>query len=138
MVKEIKIRPLTVADRKKLSNLILKVSEDFKNVDYTGLISSRISPASSESDNDNKEAETNSYMKLGVKILQTILSTLEEETHEWFADLISVTKEEFLVMPLDTEVEIIDQIVNSREATSFFTKALHLYNETKKYLDKQG
>jgi len=136
-MQEIKIRKLTVADRKKLSNLVLRLSEEVGGTDFTNLISSQVSKVSSGHANE-EEKDTNSYMQIGLKMLQAVLQTLEDETHIWFADLIGVTIEEFSEFPLDTEPEIINQIIEAPESSSFFTKALHLYNKTKKYMDKQG
>ena len=137
MENTIKIRKLKVSDRKKLSQLILKLSDEVGGTDFTNLISSQVSKTTSEPA-DDAENDTNSYMQIGLKMLQAVLHTLEEETHEWFADLIGTDKETFLTMPIDTEPEIIKQIVDAPESSSFFTKALHLYNKTKKYMDKQG
>ena len=134
MSNEIKIRPLTVRDRKKLSYLIQKLSDVAGDRSFSNMISSQIQ----KSKNPDTETSQEDYVQIGLKILKNLLEVFEEETHELFADLIGVDKDKFLDLPIDTEVEIIEQIVNSQEASSFFTKALHLFSRTKKYINKQG
>lgn len=135
MSQEIKIRALTIKDRKRLSTLVQKLAETAGDRSLLRMISSQIQSVKQSETAGNPEED---YIQVGLKILKRILEVLEEETHEWFADLIGVSREEFLNLPMDTEAVIIEQIINSREASSFFTKALQLFNRIKQYRNTQG
>ena len=137
-LKEIKIRPLTVKDRKKLSSLIQKLSEKVGGQSWMNLISSQVTKMKENPENDGEDTGNEDYIQIGLKVLRNVLEILEEETQEWFSDLIGVTIDEFLDLPIDTEIEIIDQIINAQEASSFFIKALQLFNRIKTYQNKQG
>jgi len=138
MTQAIQIRPLTIQDRKKLSAMIQKLAVMVGDQSMLNLISSQIGKAKAAEAVDNEKSSAEIYTQVGLTILRKILEVLEEETHEWFSDLIGVTKEEFLQLPIDTEVIIIQQIVDSAEASSFFTKALQLFSRIKQFQNKQG
>lgn len=139
MSNEIKIRSLTVKDRKKLSTLIQKLSETAGDHSLLNMISSQIKKAQEPATESSGQED---YIQIGLKVLRNLLEILEEETHEWFADLIGVDikadEEAFVRMPFDTEALIIEQIVDAAEVGSFFTKALQLFNRIKQYQNKQG
>lgn len=135
MIQEIKIRPLTIKDRKRLSTLIQKLAETAGDRSLFRMISSQIQSVKQPDADQGAEED---YVQIGLKILKKILEVLEEETHDWFADLIGVSRDEFLDLPMDTEAVIIEQIIASREASSFFTKALQLFNRIKQYRNTQG
>lgn len=132
---KIEIRRLTIADRKLLSNLIKKLADTVGDTSLTNLISSAVTVSSEAVDNqDKKEGSTeekkeDNAIQIGIKILKELIDTLETETHAWFADLIGVSEDAFLKLPLDTEAKIVDQIIESEEASSFFTIASRLYSK---------
>jgi hypothetical protein len=142
--KEIKIRRLTVADRKRLSTLIDKLAETVGDNSLLNMISSTVtnnsqsSPENGEKNGENtsEEEKEENFIQIGVKILQALVQKLEEETHEWFSELIGVSQEEFLSLPFDTELKIIDQMVNAQESSSFFTIASGLYKKMQSLQDK--
>jgi len=138
MTQAIQIRPLTIQDRKKLSAMIQKLAAMVGDQSMLNLISSQIGKGKAADPAENEKSSAEVYTQVGLTILRKILEVLEEETHEWFSDLIGVTKEDFLNLPIDTEVVIIQQIVDSAEASSFFTKALQLFNRIKQFQNKQG
>jgi hypothetical protein len=127
-VKEIQIRPLKVADRKRLSGIIKKFVETTGDTSFLDVISSAVSAAPGKP-TDEKAASIDAAIQIGVKVIQSLLTTLEEETHTWFADLIGVTYDEFLELPVDAELVIVEQLVQAQEASSFFTIASRLYNK---------
>lgn len=51
----------------------------------------------------------------------------ESVTREFMADLINMTPEEFDKTPIDTPIEVIEQLIKKPEARDFFTKALNLF-----------
>lgn len=127
--KKIKIRKLKVSDRKRLSALIKALAETAKDESLLNVISSALSASPVSGDNDKEENKEESIILVGIKMLQSLLSILEEETQAWFMNLIDVTKEDFLNLPIDTEMIIIEQLVESAEAKSFFTIASRLYSK---------
>lgn len=136
MSNEIKIRSLTVNDRKRLSSLIQKLADKVGDRSMLNMISSQIKDSGAVGDSNTEKED--GYTQVGIKILLKIVEILETETHAWFADLIGVTEEEFLKLPMDTEMIIIEQIVNAQEASSFFTKALQLFKRIKQFQNRQG
>ena len=129
---KIKIRKLTVADRKTLSNLIKNLADTVGDASLFNLISSAVTASPEAKENRSEKAEEtkeDSAIQIGIKVLQALLDTLENDTHTWFSELIGVSKEDFLKLPIDTEAVIIEQIVESEEASSFFTIASRLYKK---------
>lgn len=128
----IQIRKLKVADRKRLSAMIEKLTERVGDDALLNTISSAVTQrnaAKSNEETQNGDNLENSVIQIGIKIIKMCLQVLEDETHEWFADLLNVTKEEFIDLPLDTEVIVIEQMVQAEEASSFFTIASRLYKK---------
>lgn len=129
---EIKIRLLTVADRKRLSSLIKRLTSTTGDDSFVTMISSAITARAEAKDSKDKEiisGKTTTAIQVGLKIIQLLLEFLEEETHTWFADLVNVEKEEFLKLPIDTEMIILEQMVTSEESSNFFTIASRLYSK---------
>ena len=136
--KEIKIRKLKVADRKRLSAMIEKLVEIAGDDSLLNKISSAISSSSKGKGEGEEKDSEDSAIKLGIELLTTLLKTLEEETHEWFSELINVGKDEFLELPIDTELVIINQMVHAEESSSFFTIASQLYKKIELLQNKFG
>ena len=125
-MKELKIRKLKISDRKRLSALISKLINKTGDDSIANIISSAVTETANKSD-DSKQPM--SHVQVGIKIMSTLLNVLEEETQDWFADLVGVKKEEFLELPIDSEVQIIEQIINAEESSSFFTTASRVYKK---------
>lgn len=134
---EVKIRRLKVSDRKRLSAMIKKLT---KLADDDSLLKSISSaPTSSPEDTEGKppeESREQKMVKIGVRVLRSLLDTLEDETHAWFSDLLGVTKEAFLELPMDTEMRVIEQIVEAEESNTFFTIALRLNKKISSFKSK--
>jgi len=135
MTQEIKIRALTVRDRKRLSALVQQLATTIGDRSLVNMISSQIAKKAEVQESGPAEED---YVQVGLTILRKLLEVLEDETHDWFSDLIGVTREQFVDLPFDTEALIIEQIVEANEVSSFFTKALQLFSRIKQYQNKQG
>lgn len=133
-MEEIKIRKLKVSDRKRLSKLVTKLADVMGDESLLNVISSAAPEAKAES--GAAEGGEDNAVKIGIKVIRLLLETLEDETHAWFSDLIGVKPEQFLDLPLDTELKILDQLVNASEASNFFTLASQLYKKTEKLRGK--
>ena len=146
---EIRIRQLKVRDRKRFSAMIEKVADKVGDNSFLNIISSAL-PSSSNQKKDNNEKDNvnqkksndESAITMGVKVLKMLLQTLEDETQAWFIDLLEEpqiqTAEEFQELPIDAEMQIIDQMVTAQESSSFFTIASRLYNKIEKLQKKFG
>jgi len=130
----VSIRPLTVKDRKALSSMIKKLTGKVRGTAIQSLISSAFSGKKSESGDDGDDTK---IVDLGVEIIGLALDTLDGEAGEWFASLLGVTVEEFEAMPMDTELDIIEQLKDSGGFKDFFTKASRLFSSIKKSANPQ-
>jgi hypothetical protein len=128
-----KIRKLTVADRKRLTSLIKKLTDTTGDKSLLKIISStRAATVSSETE----DSEQDSSILVGLNLLKALLETLETETQEWFSSLIGVTVDEFYNLPIDTEALIIQQIVEAEEIKSFFTIVSGLVSKMQSFQGK--
>ena len=141
----VKIRRLKVSDRKRFSDLIKKLTEKIGDDSLLNTISSAITARrkskvekDAEKDIESKDQAETKIIKVGIKLFKTLLETLENETQEWFADLVIGVdnKEDFLELPLDSELVIIEQMIQAKESNSFFTIAFRLYKKIEEYQDK--
>lgn len=127
------IRELKYSDRRKLSNMIKKLSVQLNDNSLLNLIQS--SPNKHEKETDGNDDR---LISIGVNLLNVLIQFLEEEITEWFADLIGVEIEEFLKeAPFDIEIIIIDQLIkDGGQFKSFLSGASRLYNMIKLSLGK--
>lgn len=71
--------------------------------------------------------------QLGIAVFSSILEKAnDKKTKEILSSLIDVTVKEFEEMEMITTLEIIEQLKNSEEVKSFFSKLSSLYNSTGK------
>ena len=111
-----------------MTGLIKKATELMNDQALLNVISS-----AQNSTNNSGESTQANMMFVGIQIIKVLLDVLEDETHEWFAELVGVKKEEFLDMPIDTEPKIINHIAKSDEVSNFFTLASQLHSQIQKY-----
>lgn len=132
---EIKIRPLKRKDRKTVAAMIRKLADKIGVNGLTNIIVADSGVAPGENQGPQK---SDIFTKIGVEIIKQLLDVLEEDVSAWFADLIGKTPDEFDEMPFDIEMNIIEQLANSEEANSFFTRALRVFNKMKKFAPQQS
>lgn len=69
--------------------------------------------------------------RIGLQLLNLILDVLfdnvQDDLKAWFADLLGVTVDEYMELPLSTTEDVIEYLIESQESTSFFTRAWQLY-----------
>jgi hypothetical protein len=127
---EIKIRPLKQKDRKTVAVMIRKLAD---KVGTNGLMNIIVADTDAKKTDAKTPQKSDTFTRIGVEIVKQLLDVLEEDVVAWFADLIGKTPEEFAEMPFDIEMNIIEQLTNSEDANSFFTRALRVFNKMKKY-----
>lgn len=121
---DITIRPLVVKDRVVLTAMVRKLADKLGGTNLLSFITpagGAVKPGKDEGAN---------FAEIGLRVLKMLLETLEEDVRRWFASLVNKTPEEFDELPFNTELEIIEQLMGSKEANDFFTGALRLYKRT--------
>ena len=126
---EIKIRPLKQKDRKTVAAMIRKLAD---KIGTNGLMNLIVADTNAVKTEKQEPQKTDVFTRIGIEIVKQLLDVLEDDVSAWFADLIGKTPEEFSEMPFDIEMNIIEQLANSEDANSFFTRALRVFNKIKK------
>jgi hypothetical protein len=124
----IKIRELKRKDRVTLAAMIRKMVDKIGDQKILNLMVSDTSQEKTSEANVSKDQ----FSKIGIEIIKLLLETIEGDVTVWFSDLLSVTVEQFDDMPIDIELQVIDQIISAPEANRFFTSASQLYSKTRK------
>jgi hypothetical protein len=85
------------------------------------------------SDTESKEekSDDNQSVQLGIMVLTELYENVIGDLQEWFASLINKTVEEYMEMPVNTTLDIIDFLVEDPGAKGFFSRALQLYKKIK-------
>ena len=130
----VQIRKLTRKDRKKLSGMIQSLAEGKGMQDLLAMIQR---PTDGESAGEDTES-TGRMVYIGAEILKMLLDKIEGEFCEWLADLIGVSMEEFDEMAFDVELEIIEQVIETKVFDSFFSRASRLSSTIKRLRGKQS
>jgi len=68
-------------------------------------------------------------ISMGMLVLSELYDNLVDDLQEWFASLVEKTKEEYLTMPPETTLDIIDDLIENEVAKSFFSRALQVYKK---------
>jgi hypothetical protein len=115
-----KIRKLTRADRKALTEIFLTVIQKLGRSDLMGIISS--TAAADPDDEGAAEEASASLIRLAADLISQSIEVLEGRIEVWFADLLGITVEEFNAAPFDIEIDVIEQLKEAPEAGAFFTR----------------
>lgn len=71
--------------------------------------------------------------KIGIQLMTTVLmtcyETVEDKLKAWFADLLGVSIDDYMEMPLNTTPDLIDYLASAQECTSFFMQVWRLYKK---------
>lgn len=124
------IRKLMYKDRRKLSEMIRKLSDKLNDDSLLNLIKS--DPVK-HSDNTEDKKDDMHFVKLGIKLFNLLLQFLEDDIIEWFADLVGVDVETFKNdAPFDIEITIIEQLTDEKcEFRRFLFGASKLFRSIK-------
>ena len=128
---DIQIRALTVADRDWLSSLIKKL---VTKIGASDVLSYMVSDSSNEAKKPEADEETGTdkkYALLVVELIKIMIDEIGEDVRQWFASLVGKTPEEFKELPFDTELTILEKLVEMQEANGFFSRALALSSKIK-------
>lgn len=122
-MEQISIRPLRVSD----FTLVVDMLKKAKKTTGDRLSTLIVAGTSAESSQENTEAK---IIELGIVVLSELYDALLDDMVAWFADLCKVSKDEFLAMPLNTAMDVIEWLANDPENARFFMRAWQLYKKT--------
>jgi len=73
--------------------------------------------------------DTGQSIQLGILVLTELYDNVIGDLQAWFASLIDKSLEDYMNLPPETTLEIIEQLVDSEETKGFFSHALQLYKK---------
>lgn len=118
---EIKIRQLTLEDNRVLVNLIKRLTVETSEEWITKIVKSP--------DGESKGADgENNYGVIFSLIVEKLISAFSEDLTKLFASLLNISVEDYLKLPFDTDMVIIEQIKKAPEFNGFFQKACVAFN----------
>lgn len=123
-----KIRPLTYKDFKRVKGLITNYIDQSGETSIKGLISA----AKSAKDEDAENSD-GAVVAAFLAVFKKVLTYLDEEVHAWFCDLLGVTSEEYEDLPVDMDVQVLNQIKEAPGVGNFFTGVSLLFSGTTWY-----
>lgn len=132
---DIKIRALTVADRDWLSDLIKKLVAQLGANDILRYMVSDNDAEPTDKPEEQPKDENKRYAFLVVELIKMMIDVIGDDVRKWFASLIGKTVEEFKSLPFDTELVIIEQLMEVEEANRFFSRALALSSRMKVFIN---
>ena len=127
---EIKIRKLTVKDRKAVSAMIKKLVDRLGSDELLHIISP---DASGDQAGDGKPA---SIAAVGIEIIKLLIEFFDTDISSWFSSLIGVDAEHYEDLPLDTEIVILKQLQEAPEVENFFSGASEIFSAMKGFREK--
>lgn len=77
----------------------------------------------------NEKPDPSQSVQLGIMVLTELYDNVIDDLQKWFASLIEKTHEEYMDMPAQTTLDIIDYLVSNEDAKGFFSRALQLYKK---------
>jgi hypothetical protein len=134
-----KIRELKRKDRKTVAAMIRKLVDKIGATDLLNMIvtdTTAIAPAKGAAPKVEKVEKTDNYTKIGVEVVRLMLEVIEDDVAVWFSDLLGVTLEQFDELPVDIEIDIINQLIAAPESNRFFSGAWDLSRRTKEFAGK--
>jgi hypothetical protein len=123
----LEIRKLTNKDLFKVIEMLSKIAGTAGR-ELSGMITSKKAEAPK---NLIEKAEAEKQQEeMGLQIAMVIFETcfrhVQQDLIDWFASLCDMPTEEYLNLPPETTLQIMEQLTQAQEATSFFTRAWEL------------
>ena len=112
------IRPLTTADMFAVVGMLKKIT----NTKLSNIFVSDDTALKGKND-------TEKSISMGILVLSELYDNLTPDLQNWFASLLEKSKEEYMKMPADTTLEIIDYLIENEDAKRFFSRALQVYKK---------
>jgi len=123
-----KIRAFNVGDVftvvKMISAIAGKAGKDLRTA-----FSSSSTDVSGMSEAEKEAVAHEQGIELMMFIIDRCFDAVEDQLKAWFASLCGMKKDEFLALPADSVLDVVDQIVTQDGAKDFFSKAYQLYKK---------
>jgi len=113
------IRPLKTSDVFIVIGMLKKIG----NTKLSNLFVS--DPTSTK----KEKPDQNQSIQLGIAVLTELYDNVIDDLQNWFASLIGKSHKEYMDMPAETTLDIIDYLVSNKDAKGFFSRALQLYKK---------
>lgn len=120
------IRKLKTKDLHDIVRMLMRISGGVKK-ELTGMIVSQTSKTRTPVSDDKTEMIT-----LALTVLSACYENAYDDFVKWLASLCEKTLEEYYELPVETTLELIDQLANSEDAKSFFSRAWQLFSKMNK------
>lgn len=121
---KIEIRTLNYKDAKAFGQLVKKLSGAFGSSQLLEIIKS----GGAQSDSDEEQSPM-AWVELGVKILQIALDAVADDAEAFLLSLIKDKPKDESDLPLDTIVQVLDQLVEQEDISNFFSGASRLFKK---------
>lgn len=120
---EVKIRPLTNRDFFTVVDMLSKIG-GVAGRELSGLISSKktVKPTDQQMEEVGQQ--------IALIVLETCYKHVRQDLIDWFASLCEKTADEFLDMPPETTLQVMEQLTEAQETKDFFTRAFALFKKT--------
>lgn len=125
----IKIRPLKIADAKRVIDLILKAAKK------SGSRITEVLSGEKSSDTPKGDIEA-ARIALGFSVLQELYESVTDDLLAWFADLCGVSVDQYMELPINTTLDVMEYLIEGEENERFFTRVFQLVNKMKAFGEK--
>jgi hypothetical protein len=115
----VNIRPLKTADVFTVIGMLKKIGKTRLADIFTSDVSAT----------KTAKPDAGQSIQLGILVLTELYDNVIGDLQGWFASLIGKTFDEYMELPPQTTLEIIDGLVDSEETKGFFSHALQLYKK---------
>lgn len=116
-----KIRQITIADNDKLADILVSLAE---HVDFEAIKKLREPDPERDDVSQTDDSTMIDYFK---ELIAGALRVQRVELRTWFSDLLNVSVDEYMTLPFDTDVDVIQQLVDQKGFVSFFVKACAVF-----------
>jgi len=125
-IEKVMIRQLTTGDMLTVVSMLTKVYK------IQSGIANIFTSDNTNSEDEKPAAEKVKDMaeKIGHTVIGQLLEFAQEDLCKWFASLLNKTVDEYLAMPINTTMDIVEQIVEGEENIRFLERAFLLSNKT--------
>jgi len=133
--KQYTIHPLKKKDQRVVAAMFGKLADEFDEPAIRRIISSGFSDDEGKADKETADDRKARLVHVFFELFRKCLTKLAVDAEEWLASLIGVSVEEYQELPIDIDVQILNQVKEAPEVERFFTGALRLFSATQA-LDK--
>jgi len=125
-----RIRPLIKRDQRVVAGMLSKLADEFDESTLRDIISSTRSTAGDGEGAGSAEVQRARVVEVFFALFRRCLVQMTADVEAWLAELIGVTPEQYQELPIDIDVQILNQMKEAPEVERFFTGALQLFSGT--------